>query len=81
MQQFITVDTAMAELILHSPRKVEIRDPSGKCIAHAAPDIHGVSPETIAIALERRKMNEPEYSTREVIQYLESLKTGAPVNE
>lgn len=74
MQQFITVDSATAELILHLPGKVEVRDPNGKRVGDVTPAEHGFTEEDAQIARERLASDQPRYATKEVLQHLQALR-------
>jgi hypothetical protein len=66
----IVVDDAQARIISESAESIEIRDQSGKHLGYVA---HGFSEDDIAIARRRMESTEPRYTTRELVDYLESL--------
>ena len=68
--QHIVVDDIQARIISESAGSIEIRDRSGKHLGYVA---HGFTDEDIVIAKRRMASAEPRYSTRQVLDYLESL--------
>jgi hypothetical protein len=66
----IVVDDQQAKLISESTDSVEIRDPQGRHLGYVA---HGFTDEDIAVAKERRESDEPRYTTRQVLEHLQSL--------
>jgi hypothetical protein len=66
----IVVDDTQARIISESAGNIEIRDRSGKHLGYVA---HGFTDEDLAIAKQRMASPEPRYSTRQVLDYLESL--------
>lgn len=66
----IVVDDDQAKLIMGCAESIEIRDRNGKHLGYVA---HGFSDEDIAIAKNRAASDEPRYTTRQVIDHLQSL--------
>lgn len=66
----IIVDDEQAKLIREAAENVEIRDRNGKHLGYVT---NGWTEEDIAIAKERLASDEPRYTTREVLDHLESL--------
>jgi hypothetical protein len=69
----IVVDDGMAKLISQAADRIEIRDPRGRLLGYVAQVVHGFTGEDVAIARERLASNEPRYTTRAVLDYLQSL--------
>ena len=65
----IVVDDEQAKVISESVESIEIRDRSGKYLGHVA---HGFAEEDVAIAKERMVSDEPRFTTREVLDHIES---------
>lgn len=66
----IVVDDDQARIISESTGNIEIRDRTGKHLGSVA---HDFTDEDIAIARERQASDEPRYSTREVLEHIQSL--------
>ena len=68
--EHIVVNDQQAKLISESTEGVEIRDARGGHLGYVA---HGFSDEDIAIARKRMASDEPRFTTREVLDHLQSL--------
>jgi len=68
--QHIVVNDEQARIIGESSDQIEIRDGNGRLLGYVA---HGVTDEDIAIAKQRLDSDEPRYTTREVLEHLQSL--------
>ena len=68
--QHIVVDDEQAKIISESAEGIEIRDRSGKHLGYVA---HGFTNEDIAIAKQRLASDEPRYTTRQVLDHIQSL--------
>lgn len=66
----IVVDDEQARLILESGERIEIRDRSGKHLGYVS---QGFTEEDIAIAKQRMASDEPRYTTKQVLDHLQSL--------
>lgn len=66
----IIVDDEQAKLIRESAENVEIRDRNGKHLGYVT---HGWTEEDIASAKAQLNSDEPRYTTKEVLEHLESL--------
>lgn len=66
----IIVDDEQAKLISESSDCIEIRDRNGRHLGFVT---QGFSEEDITIAKERMLSDEPRYSTKEVLDHLQSL--------
>jgi hypothetical protein len=66
----IVVDDQQAKLISEAKDGVEIRDPRGRHLGYVA---RGFTDEDIAVAKERLASDEPRYTTREVLEHLQSM--------
>jgi hypothetical protein len=69
----IVVDDGLARLISQAADRIEIRDLQGRLLGYVAQVVHGFTGEDVAIGRERLASNEPRYTTREVLDYLQSL--------
>jgi hypothetical protein len=66
----IVVDDQQAKLISEATDSVEIRDLQGRHLGYVA---HVFTDEDIAVAKARLASDEPRYTTREVLEHLQSL--------
>lgn len=66
----ITVDDEQARIIAEAPEHIEIRDRSGRYLGHIT---HDFTEEEIAIAKQRLASDEPRYTTKQVLEHLQSL--------
>jgi len=66
----IVVDDVQAKIISESAGNIEIRDRNGKHLGYVA---HDFTDEDIAIAKQRMVSAELRYTTRQVLDHLESL--------
>jgi len=65
----IVVSHDQANVICSATGGVEIRDERGNHLGYVA---HGFNEEDVAIARQRLASSEPRYTTREVLEHLES---------
>jgi hypothetical protein len=66
----IVVSDDQARIICAATGNVEIRDQHGNHLGYVA---HGFTNDDIAIARRRLASEEPRYTTKEVLEHLESL--------
>lgn len=66
----IILSEEQAALLAQAGQTLRVRDPRGRLIGFLEP---APSEEEIARAKERMKLDEPEYTTAEVLEYLRSL--------
>ena len=66
----IVVDDQQAKIISESAGSIEIRDRSGRQLGYVA---HGFTEEDVAVAKQRMASDEPRYTTRQVLDHIESL--------
>lgn len=67
---YITVDDEQARIVSGVFEDVEIRDRQGRCLGYVT---HGFTEEDIAIAKQRLASDKPRYTTKQVLEYLQSL--------
>jgi hypothetical protein len=66
----IVIDEQQAKLISEATGDVEIRDTEGRHLGYVA---HGFTDEDIAIAKQRLASDHSRYTTREVLDHVQSL--------
>lgn len=66
----ITLDSQQAELLTRTGKTIQVLDEQGHLIGFIEP---APSEEEIARARSRRELDEPEFSTEEVLEHLRSL--------
>jgi hypothetical protein len=76
--QHLVVDDQQAKLISEAGESIEIRDLQGRLLGYVAQVAHGFTDEDIAIAKARLASNEARYTTREVLDHLQSLERESP---
>ena len=69
----IVVDDQQAKLISQATDNLEIRDLQGRLLGYVAQVAHGFTDEDVAIARQRLASSELRYTTREVLDHLQSL--------
>ena len=66
----ITLDQQQAEILAQAGKLIQVLDQQGRLIGFIEP---APTEEEIARALSRRDLDEPEYTTAEVLEHLRSL--------
>jgi hypothetical protein len=69
----IVVDDQQAKLIAEATEGIEIRDPRGNHLGYV---VHGFSEDDVVIARERLASEALRFTTREVLDHLQSLEPG-----
>jgi hypothetical protein len=64
------VDDEQARIISESPERIEIRDRTGRHLGYVS---GGFTEEDIAIARQRMASDEPRFTTKQVLEHLQSL--------
>lgn len=66
----ITLDQNQAEILARAGKSIQVFDQQGRLIGFMEP---APTEEEIARAISRRDLDEPEYTTAEVLEHLRSL--------